>query len=53
MEFACRECSANFTTKGNLARHVEAWHTNIIWRCHVCQDVFSTKAGLDRHSDKH
>ena len=53
MPFSCKFCDSRFGTKGSLARHIEAWHENTIWKCYICEDVFNSKSALDKHKDKH
>ena len=48
--FQCSQCSANFTLKGNLTRHIQSIHEGIKpFKCEICDRTFSQKSNLNNH----
>ena len=49
----CTKCSAIFTRKADLKRHITETHFGIQpYYCNVCNKKFSRKANLNRHNKK-
>ena len=48
-EKKCIECQKNFSSKNNLARHIQDFHNNTILACQTCDSVFPNQQNLKRH----
>ena len=47
--FKCNKCSATFTTKWSLNRHVQHMHDNYKYTCNICFSQFSRLYTLNHH----
>ena len=51
--YTCKECSKQFTLKGNLKRHLLTHAGVKPFKCHTCNKGFSRKADLEIHQRVH
>ena len=51
MPFKCDICSASFTEKRNLLRHINTTHNKDVFKCELCEFTNLRKDNLKRHVD--
>ena len=49
MSFECTLCSATFTKKPSLCKHINQIHKKICYPCHSCEKSYTSQQSLDIH----
>ena len=49
IRYPCEKCEKSYTSKQNLASHVQIIHETVKHHCNYCNSIFKQKVGLKKH----